>query len=179
MNDMIRKILDVKAVESQIVHLDYEILDVNEILTSLERVFASKAKSKNIKLEISTNCDEPLIKADRNYLIQVLENLISNALKFSPFDKRIQIKVREIDSSILIAVKDEGPGIPKSEFHQLFKKYNKLTPKPTDGEQSIGLGLSIVKKYVEVMNGKVWCRRDLETGAEFIVEFQKESVSVA
>jgi len=179
MNDMIRKILDVKAVESQIVHLDYEILNANEVLASLEKVFSVKAESKNIRIHFSTNSEDPLINVDRNYFIQVMENLISNALKFSPNDKNIFVKVREIENSILIAVKDEGPGIPKNEFGSLFKKYHKLSPKPTAGEQSIGLGLSIVKKYVEVMNGKVWCKTDIESGAEFIVEFTKEPVPVS
>jgi signal transduction histidine kinase len=179
MNDMIRKILDVKAVESQVVNLDYEIINVNEVLTSLEQLFTERAESKHISFHFSTNCEEPLINVDRNYFIQIIENLISNALKFSPSDKKIFIKVRDIESSILIAVKDEGPGIPKNEFGRLFRKYHKLSPKPTGGEQSIGLGLSIVKKYVEVMNGKVWCRKDVDSGAEFVVEFAKEPVPVS
>jgi signal transduction histidine kinase len=179
MNDMIRKILDVKAVESQIIQLDYEVLNVNEILASLEQVFAEKAESKHITFHFSTNSDDPLINVDRNYFIQVMENLISNALKFSPLHKNVFIKVREIENSVLIAVKDEGPGIPKDEFSRLFRKYHKLSPKPTGGEQSIGLGLSIVKKYVEVMDGKVWCRSDVTSGAEFVLEFAKEPVPVS
>lgn len=179
MDDMIRKILDIKAVESQKINLDFEILNTNEMIRPLERLFAVEAERKSIKMHFSSESEEPLIKADRNYLVQVMENLISNALKFSPSKRNVFIHVYDTEEFVRISVKDEGPGIPEIECVDLFKKYHKLSPKPTAGEQSIGLGLSIAKKYVEAMKGKIWYESEVGSGAEFIVQFQKESIPVA
>ena len=142
-------------------------------------MFSIKAETKKIKLYFLCESDEAFIKVDRNYLIQVMENLISNALKFSSSHRNIYIRFLENDKFVRISVKDEGPGIPENECDDLFKKYHKLSPRPTAGEQSIGLGLSIVKKYVEVMKGKVWCESKVGQGSEFIVEFHKAPVPVS
>lgn len=179
MNDMIRKILDIKAVESKKINLDLETLNTNELIRPLERIFSVEAERKQIKLHFSSESDEPLIMADRNYMIQVMENLISNALKFSPSHRNVFVRVFDNDEKVRISVKDEGPGIPENECVNLYKKFHKLSPRPTAGEQSIGLGLSIVKKYVEVMNGNIWCESKVGIGSEFTVEFNKESVPVA
>lgn len=178
MNDMIRKILDIKAIESQKIVLDFESLNIAEVVDSLQNNFEAAAKQKDIRMHFSIESDEPVIKVDRNYLIQILENLISNALKFSPYKRNIFIRVHENGHFVRISVRDEGPGIPENEINNLFKKYSKLSPRPTAGEQSIGLGLSIAKKYVEVMEGNIWCESKVGRGSEFIVEFNKEFLSV-
>ena len=108
-----------------------------------------------------------------------MENLISNALKFSLSHKNIFVNVSGDEHNVRIPVRDEGPGIPENDLSKLFIKYQKLSPQPTGGEQSIGLGLSIVKKYVEVMKGQVSCKSKVGKGTEFIVEFKKEPVSVS
>ena len=179
MDEMIRKILDIKAIESQKVNLDFEILNANDFLNPLEKMFVSKAEEKGINLYFYGESSEPLIKADRNYLIQVMENLISNALKFSPPKRNVYVRIYEEAEVVRFSIRDEGPGIPENELIDLFKKYHKLTPRPTAGEQSVGLGLSIVKKYTELMHGKVWCRSKEGEGSEFIVEFQKEAVAIS
>jgi signal transduction histidine kinase len=176
MNDMISKILDIKAVESQKINLEFEVLDVRELMVPLEKLFETKAKDKQIELHFACDTPESLIKIDRSYLIQVMENLISNALKFSPAHRNVFIRIFDVKDWIHISVRDEGPGIPEHEFDDLFVKYKKLSPRPTAGEQSIGLGLSIVKKYVEVMGGKVWCESKVDKGTAFFVAFQKETV---
>ncbi len=179
MNNMITKILDIKAVESQKINLDFEIVNAEELFSPLKLLFKEEADRKEINLHFANESHEPFINVDRSYLVQVMENLISNALKFSPSKSNIFIKISDEEEHVRISVKDEGPGIPDNEISDLFKKYHKLSPRPTDGEQSIGLGLSIVKKYVEVMQGKVWCKCDKGKGSEFIVEFRKEQVPVS
>ncbi len=179
MNDMIRKILDIKAIESQKINLDYEILNANELINPLKKLFAVQSENKRIKLHFLSESMEPFIKVDRNYLIQVLENLISNALKFSFSGSNVYVRILEKDESVRISVRDEGPGIPQQDFVNLFKKFSKLSPRPTAGEQSIGLGLSIVKKYTEVMNGQVYCTSEVGKGTEFAVEFRKIAVEVS
>ncbi|MFN5310645.1 MAG: sensor histidine kinase, partial [Candidatus Kapaibacterium sp.] len=74
------------------------------------------------------------------------------------------------DGSVWIAVQDEGPGLTEDDKQKLFKKYTRLSAKPTGGEHSTGLGLSITKKLVEGMNGRIWCESVHGHGAAFIVE---------
>jgi signal transduction histidine kinase len=179
MNEMIRKILDIKAAETQKILLDWDQVNVNEIIAGLENALKLSAEHKHIRLQIITESDDPYVKVDRNYFNQIIENLVSNAIKFSQTNTNIYIITSEVKDKVRIEVRDEGPGIPSEEMSQLFKKYHKLSIKPTAGEQSIGLGLSIVKKYVEVMNGKVWCESQVGTGTSFILEFNKEVVPVS
>ncbi len=110
---------------------------------------------------------------DKNYLTQVFENLLSNAIKFSPRDKDVWIRVKEINGEIWVYFIDEGPGIEKDEMNRLFGKYQRLSAKPTGGEHSTGLGLSIVKKYVDVMGGRVWCESESGKGSYFIVALKR------
>ena len=85
----------------------------------------------------------------------------------------VRISSHESNDSCQISVTDEGPGFNKRELKELFHENKKLSPKPTNGESSNGLGLSIVKKYVEAMNGKVWCETTPGQGSTFYIEFEK------
>jgi signal transduction histidine kinase/tetratricopeptide (TPR) repeat protein len=174
MQEMINKILDVKAIDSKQLNLEYEAVNVRLIVNYLIELFARKAEKKNISILNET--EESYIHVDRDYFTQILENLISNALKFSPTSTIVRISTRENNDSCQISVADEGPGFNKKELKQLFHENTQLSPKPTNGESSNGLGLSIVKKYVEAMNGKVWCETSPGQGSTFYVEFEKEMV---
>ena len=103
--------------------------------------------------------------------MQVLENLVSNAVKYSPPGKNIFVRLKRHAEAVRVEVQDEGPGLSAEDQKKLFGKFARLSAKPTGGEHSTGLGLSIVKKMVEAMNGRVWCESELGRGATFIVEF--------
>jgi signal transduction histidine kinase len=113
------------------------------------------------------------IQADKGRLHEILENLLSNAVKYSPFDANVRICVEPSSSKVRVMIADEGPGLSNADKEMLFGKFARLSAKPTAGEHSTGLGLSIVKKLVEMMHGKVWCESELGKGATFIVEFPR------
>ena len=102
-----------------------------------------------------------------NFLKRVLYNLISNAIKFSPFEKQIVVSVLDHQNNYEISVKDEGPGISKEDQEKLFNKFNKLKNKPTNNESSSGLGLYIVKKLLKNLHGKISVESDLGSGTTF------------
>lgn len=126
-------------------------------------------KQLNLKLDIN----DTYAMVDPNYMTQVYENLVSNAIKFSPKNKNIHIKIWEEGDKIRSLVSDEGPGISVEDQGKLFGKFQVLSSKPTGGEKSTGLGLSIVKKYVEAMKGRVWCESELGKGANFYIDLEK------
>ncbi len=172
MASMINKTLDVNAIDSKRVNFVKEKHDISAILDTVANDFEKAAKTKNI--QIIRQIDPKIIvpNVDKNYLTQIFENLISNSIKYSPSDTKVFLKTYKNGNFATIEVRDEGQGISEDDMGRMFGKFQQLSAKPTKGEKSIGLGLSIVKKYVEAMGGKVWCESELGKGANFIVEFR-------
>jgi signal transduction histidine kinase len=141
-----------------------------EVLQETVERYQLRAKEKQQILDAQYPAVPLVIWADRIALREVMENLLSNAIKYSPLHKRVFVRVQRHISRVRIEVRDEGPGIQAAEMSQLFGKFARLSTKPTGGEHSTGLGLNIVKKLVEAMNGRVWCESEFGKGATFIVE---------
>lgn len=170
LNEMIAKILDVEAIESRQLNLKMERVSLSEILNSVTDRYLNDAVKKNII--INRNIPAGVFaQADKSYAEQVLENLVSNAIKFSPFERSVFINLTTENGNAICEIKDQGPGLSEEDKKKLFGKYQKLSAKPTGNEISTGLGLSIVKKFVEAMNGEIWCESELGQGASFFVKF--------
>jgi signal transduction histidine kinase len=170
LSDMIGKILDVEAIESQQLNLRLEKTDLTTILSSLSERYLHAAREKKIEI-CRTFPDACKALVDAGYAEQVFENLLSNAIKFSPRDKRVFLKITQHNGSAICEIRDEGPGLTESDKKMLFGKYQKLSARPTGNETSTGLGLSIVKKFVEAMQGRIWCESEAGKGASFFVSF--------
>lgn len=170
LSDMIAKILDVEAIESQQLKLVPEDVDLAELLEGLAERYKLAASQKQIQIQLDV-CTGYLVRLDRGYADQVFENLLSNAIKFSPHERSIWINLQPHNGNIRCEIKDEGPGLTESDKKKLFGKYQKLSARPTGNETSTGLGLSIVKKFVEAMQGKIWCESVEGQGASFFVSF--------
>jgi signal transduction histidine kinase len=176
MFELIEQLLNVNALESGKVLLQPQALDAVSIVGAVVEQLRASAEKKSITLHLKTSRDAVLVQADRNALVQIAENLISNAIKYSPHGKNVVVGVLEsdatngVDTLLRIEVKDEGPGISDKDKKKLFGKFVRLSAQPTGGEHSTGLGLSIVKKLVEAMQGRVWCESAQGEGATFVVE---------
>ncbi|WP_299457539.1 hybrid sensor histidine kinase/response regulator [uncultured Microscilla sp.] len=170
---LINKILDIEAIESKKAKLHMEPVDIRLLLRQVSEEFTHVAIRKNI--EIISQIGEGIVWADKTHLTQILENLLSNAVKFSPKNSQVQVHCVAAEGNIRVEVQDQGKGVLPEEMSQLFIKYQKLSTRPTAGEKSTGLGLSIVKQYVEAMQGRVWCESTPKKGAKFIVEFAQHN----
>lgn len=119
--------------------------------------------------------EEPLsVQADPVALGQVLDNLLSNALKFSEPQKNIWVSVSNDESDedcVVIQIKDEGPGFTEEDKSKLFQRFVRLSASPTAGETSAGLGLSIAKRFIELMGGRIALESETGEGAKFILAF--------
>ncbi|MBL7111288.1 MAG: GAF domain-containing protein [Bacteroidales bacterium] len=171
MNSMVSKILDIRMIEENKINLNCEQTDFGKVLEEVYKNFQDRAIKKKIQLHLENK--KLYAIADRNYLTQVFENLLSNAIKFSPPERNVWIKMEEQNGEILINFKDEGPGLTEEDKKLIFRKFQRLSARPSAGEKSTGLGLSIVKKYVDIMGGRVWCESTPGAGANFFVSFQK------
>ncbi len=168
---LIEKLLNINAMESGKMKIFLQNINILLIVQHIVEEYSDKAEAKNITLQFNKQNKSYLAFVDENYFFQIIENLISNAIKYSPHGKSINIRLILNDNAVRCAIEDEGPGISDSEQKKLFGKFSRLTPQPTGDECSTGLGLFIVKKLVEAQNGKVWCESDLGNGSTFIVEF--------
>jgi signal transduction histidine kinase/tetratricopeptide (TPR) repeat protein len=170
LKNMVTKILDVSAIESKTLNVKREKINITELLSEIVNRFTAMAAKKEITIKTEFESGVLFINSDLGYVSEVLENLMSNAVKYSPIGKLITIKLRKHSGFVRIEFIDQGQGISEKDMKNLFGKYRKLSARPTAGEDSTGLGLSIVKKYVTALNGKVWCESEEGQGSNFIVE---------
>lgn len=150
------------------------IVKINEIIRESMATFEKDINRKQISLSFREPDGMITCSFEKTKLYQVLNNLISNAIKFSPLESKVEIYlgIDKESSNIQIQVSDEGPGIPEDERHKLFQEYPNLSPRPTDGETSTGLGLAITKTIVEGLGGRVYHKNRELQGSTFVLEFE-------
>jgi signal transduction histidine kinase len=173
LNAMIGKILDVDAIEGNRVNLQPETIDMNLLAKRIMNSFEKAALKKEIQLTFSASPASVSVTGDMLYMTEVIENLLSNALKFSERKKNICVAMDSSETHVILRIRDEGPGLTEDDKQKIFQKFQRLSARPTDGEHSTGLGLSIVKKYTELMNGRIWYESENSKGTSFYLEFPK------
>lgn len=169
-NQMVTKILDVDGLEGNRIKVLQERVDIRAIMRDVSQRYRPIAAKKNIELTVEFSENHNIIRTDHLLLLLVLENLISNAVKFSDSDSTVELKAECAYDSVIFKVCDEGPGFSEQDKKKLFNRFQKLSAKPTGGEASTGLGLSIVKKYVQDLGGKVWVESVKGNGSTFFVK---------
>lgn len=174
---MIRNLLDNRRLEDQGIDLSPERLNLATVLGSLVKNYRTLSEKKKIRIHFNTPA-EALVLADKLYLYRIFENLISNALKFSPQNRNIYVTIETKDEKIEVRVKDEGPGISKEDQKRLYQKFQRLSARPTGGESSTGLGLSIVKALVEKMGSELRCESEEGQSTSFIVTLDRSDERV-
>lgn len=167
MLSMVNNLLDIAKIESGKLELHLEPTNLVELVRNNIMINRTLSDKKNIRLEFSTSSDEMEISIDKTQIQQVLNNLITNAIKFSNSGTVVEIGLEKQDTSVLLSVRDHGQGIPSSEVEKLFNPFQKTSVKSTAGEKSTGLGLAIVKKIVEAHKGKIWVESEVGKGSIF------------
>ncbi|MCU0427118.1 MAG: sensor histidine kinase [Candidatus Kapabacteria bacterium] len=170
MLEIVGNLLKIDALESETLHLELKPLDIRTALLAALEQHSPIANNKSIVLYCDSGAEPVFGIADKQATESVLDNLLSNAVKYSPHGKTIFIRLKSTCEGIRVEIQDEGPGISEEDMKKLFGKFARLSAQPTGGENSTGLGLSIVKKMVDAMNGRVWCESEFGKGATFIVE---------
>jgi signal transduction histidine kinase len=147
-------------------------LDLASLTEAITDNYRSRAEQKSLTLHFESKAPIANVSADEVATMQVVENIVSNAVKYSPVgaNKNIWVRVVPAEKAWRVEVQDEGPGLSDDDKAKLFGHFARLSAQPTGGEHSTGLGLSIVKKMVEAMNGKIWVESEKGKGATFIVE---------
>ncbi|TDU72856.1 signal transduction histidine kinase [Prosthecobacter fusiformis] len=167
MLEIISNLLDVQRIEEGSIKMKIVGCPVEPVLTKMIATYQLRAQNKNIRLLLEGDTARTCVMADENAMDQILDNLISNAIKYSPQGTVVRCVCTTSKDSVAIQICDEGPGLSEADQANLFKKFSKLTPRPTGGESSNGLGLWIVHRMAQGMNGSVECHSQLGKGTTF------------
>lgn len=166
---LVDDLLDVTTIEAGRLTLDRQPTDLGRLLADNVTINRTLAARKNIAVELAPAAALPLVALDSRRIEQVLNNLIGNAIKFSPPGRRVLVSAVTAGDAVIISIADQGPGLPASDLPDLFKPFARATARGTAGEKSTGLGLAIVRKIVEAHGGRIWVESEPGKGATFVV----------
>ena len=155
MLDLVNELLDIATIEAGELRLTPSPTPLRELAEKAIRLAAMEAARKGTRLELDPASASPVVTLDAARIRQVVDNLLSNAVKYSPPGSVVTIRIESTADSAVVAVRDQGPGIPDAERGRLFQDFGRLSSVPTGGEKSTGLGLAICRKIVEAHHGRI------------------------
>lgn len=171
---LINDILDVSQIDAGKLHLDLQTTNFRTLVEQTVAINRRLADRKHIRVEFACQSDLPMLVIDQSKMAQVLDNLLINAIKFSPPDTQVSITVNQEDNAVILMVADQGQGIPAKDLEKIFIPFSHGQMK-SDGERSTGLGLAIVRRIVEGHGGTVTVKSQLDQGTEFRIELPLHS----
>ena len=149
-------------------------VNITELIENIAKSFLAKARLNNIK--INTHLDRDVIlNTDKDKLSQIIQNLISNAIKAIDKDGEIDIHLRETDKEIIINVIDTGIGIEEDDIPRIFERFYRIEDARNTKENGVGLGLAITKNFVDALSGKIKVKSALGFGSDFAIIFEKNN----
>jgi two-component system sensor histidine kinase/response regulator len=172
------KALLANAAADRGLEITLESIDFPAAVNRMLRQYEEAAQSKELVLGKPPEVEGALILADAAALDQVLDNLVSNAIKFSPPNTKVSVTVKKGPAHVECRIQDEGPGFTEADKARLFQRYVRLSARPTGNEPSTGLGLSIAKKLTHAMNGELACESSSGRGATFILRFPASPANI-
>lgn len=165
--NLVNDLLDLERIEAGF-DTRREQVHIGSVLKYTLDTFEAQARAKKISLTMSLGTDILPLRANPIRIRQLLDNLVGNAIKYTPADGKVEINVAARDKQIIIQVLDNGPGIPQNEQSRIFDKFYRASNVP-DGVQGSGLGLAIVKSIVESHHGRIWVESSQGKGSSFFV----------
>jgi len=176
LNSLINDILDFSKLEAGKMKIELVETSIGKVIEEACEGLVSWANSKDIRIIKNIQDNIPQLKADPNRLIQILNNLIGNALKFTPKGGSVTVEVASSGGGVRVSVQDTGTGIPKEDLNRVFEKFLQLGERRQTDISGTGFGLSIAKEIVELHGGKIWAESEHGQGAKFIFTLPKQAL---
>jgi signal transduction histidine kinase len=167
---LINNILDISRIESGYIKTNTSSCNIVYLVEEITQSVVPYAEQKNLYLEFDTSAEEIIACVDIEKFDRILLNLLSNAIKYTEPGGKINVNVSQEKDSFLIKVSDTGIGIPKKRINNIFKRYQQIKNSLTTGIEGSGIGLSIVKSFVELHNGTIEVHSALNKGSEFLIK---------
>lgn len=167
MDRLVHDLLDISAIESGKISLDRSDFDISGLIQETVANSRAAAAQKDISLTICDVANLPALNADVGRIGEVLDNLVTNAIKYTHRGGAIRISCERLDAEIVTHIEDNGQGLGEEDMKSIFKTFKRLSARPTAGESSTGLGLAIVKKIIDLHGGSIWVTSAKGHGARF------------
>lgn len=171
---MIKDLLHLSRIDQGRSDLQLEIIDLNAMLKRIIARFEILLKSKeyadkNYQIKANLLSEVVFVEIDPDRMTQVIDNIINNAIKYSPDGGTIYINLKTTESEVILSIKDEGMGIPEEDLDKIFQRFYRVDRARSRAMGGTGLGLAISKEVVEQHGGKIWTESELDVGTEFFV----------
>lgn len=166
--DMVNSLLDMSKIEAGMMMYNFSQSDLIQAINKVAREIEPLAATKNIKIEQKVINKIPVVKVDIERILQVLRNLIGNAVKFSPKGGHIRVSIATVTKGVKVSIEDNGPGISEENITSIFDKFHQADITSSNRIKGSGLGLSYVKHIINDHGGEVWVESSIGLGSTFI-----------
>jgi signal transduction histidine kinase len=170
LENLIEGILDFDRLESGISSYPVEVVEVRAVLESALASFQNQLEQQGFRTELDLPAEEVRVLGNREGLLRVFRNLISNAIKYSDRERYLRVALAKSDRQAVVEVIDHGVGIPAAEQRRVFRKFYRLVQDPATGSTGTGIGLSLVAHIIKALGGRVSLRSEPGSGSTFRVE---------
>jgi len=167
MVELVNNLLDVSAIESGTVTLRRGLVCLPDLAQETIKLQQRSAEEKDIRIHFKTPAAQTEVIADEAKLGQVIDNFLSNAIKYSQPGSSVTLQIKYNQNDLVFSVSDQGQGIAQNELDRLFKPFQRTSARTTGGEKSTGLGLYICKRIIDAHGGRIWADSKLGSGSTF------------
>nr|WP_243277750.1 HAMP domain-containing sensor histidine kinase [Clostridium yunnanense] len=173
---LVNNLLDITRANSGNININKKDIDIVFLTRAITESVLIYAYQKNISLIFQSSIKEKVIGIDDEKYERIILNILSNAIKFTPKDKSIKVQVSEKDDKVFIKIEDEGIGIPKDKLDIIFERFGQVNSSLSRQAEGAGIGLSLVTKFVEAMNGTISVESKVGEGSTFTIIFPADLV---
>ncbi len=164
---IIDELLDISRIETGRLELHYSLVNLNDLIIDSSEFFKKLAQDKGVRMQYQLPKNEINVFIDVDRIMQVINNLISNAIKFTEEGGSIKIEVKLLENKVRLGVIDTGIGIAKGDLPKLFHKFVQVSKTPIAQKKGLGLGLSIARELIDKHGGEIWVESKLGVGSKF------------
>jgi len=167
---LINNLLDITKMDSGFISLNTVNYNIVYLIEEIVQSIAPYSKQKGITIEFDTEDEEIFMSVDIDKIERIVLNLLSNAIKFTPAGGKIYVNIKRNENYVIVSVKDTGPGIPSKLHSEIFERYKQTNNCLTRENEGSGIGLSLVKSFIDLHNGNIRLVSEEGNGSEFIIE---------
>ena len=165
---VVNSLLDLSKLEAGMMAYDFKVTPIDSLIKRAVAEMTPLLEAKQIRLESAVDSSLPQARLDPERILQVLRNLLGNAVKFTPRGGRVNVAAKPVNGKLEVSVKDSGPGIPADSLVSIFEKFHQGSRLGPHTPQGTGLGLAIAKSIITAHGGKIWAESELGQGSTFI-----------
>lgn len=173
---LIDNIIDASRINKGNYEANFNNINIVELVEKITNSITPYVEIKNIMVIFDTNIEELIIKCDVYMVERIILNLLSNAIKFTPKNGKIIVSVNDKENEVEIRVRDTGIGIPKEMKDKIFNKFTQVDKSLNRSKEGSGIGLSLVKSLVDLLNGKIYLNTEYKNGSEFVLNLPKDKI---